>query len=287
MREVLILAALCVLCVTYAKQFVDPDIEYVPDYKLTGNSVADHYEAIINDYNTNIHGILEEIQVQMRYVIASIYNETEGKVDDPDAHLADLGGGDCINADKLSSMLGKPVWCLEPHMQVNTSQLSPTTHFIKMDAQRFSRVASVRYNFGIMKEVIHHIPVESYKEMFYGFRRQLLPNGALLIMTRPLAPYFLFSKFMKERWANTSTPIERVLPALRENDFHVTIQSHNFTMSMNKNDWKKFVSDRVWSTFATVTDDDLKREFKQLDKVYPGDTFNYTDNCIFIIAQKH
>jgi hypothetical protein len=287
MREVvLILVSLCLLSFGLAKQFVDPQIEYVPDYKLTGNSVVDHYETIVNDYSTNIHGILEEIQVQMRYLIASIYNETEGKVDNPDAHLADLGGGDCINADKLSTMLGKPIWCIEPYMQVNTTELSPTTHFIKIDAQRFSRLPGVRYNFGIMKEVIHHIPIENYKEMFYGFRRQLLPNGALVIMTRPPTPYFLFSKFLKERWANTSMSIDRILPPLRENDYHVSVQSHNFSMPMKKKDWKKFVSDRVWSTFSTVSDDDLKREFKQLDKAYPGETFNYTDNYIFIIAQK-
>mmetsp|Transcript_24925 Transcript_24925/g.27249 ORF Transcript_24925/g.27249 Transcript_24925/m.27249 type:complete len:291 (+) Transcript_24925:8-880(+) len=246
--------------------------------------VTSHYEQRSEEYGNNIHGTLEAIQVQQRYVISTIYNSTIEDFNNNEI-VIDIGGGDCINSQKLGIMLQKTVWCIEPFMRVNTSALTHAV-YLKMDALSFTSKKTVRYNFALMKEVIHHFPPADVPLLFKNIHHQLISEGALVIMTRPENPYFLFSKLLKERWASTSAKLDKVVQPLTDAGFSVSVQSHNFTMTINKEDWKRFVTDRTWSTFETLTDEQIQREFTELDRVHPASQFNFTDNCIFIVARK-
>jgi hypothetical protein len=260
-------------------------LDQVEDYRVDNNLINSHYQNIIEDYSSNIHGTLDAIQIQQRLVITSIYNTTVQHFDSEEVFI-DLGGGDCINADKLATALKATVWCIEPLMHVNMSALS-NVHYVQMDALAFTDLESIRYNFLLMKEVLHNIPEEERKPIFQNIYHQLLPKGTFLIMTRAPKPAFLLTKLFQERWAKTSLKLDEVLPQLNEAGFDVTTESHDFTTSIAKESWKTFIQDRTWSTFATFTDEEIQREIREIDRKYPqGDHFNFTDNCIFIVARK-
>jgi hypothetical protein len=256
-------------------------------HRLSHRDIVAHYHQV-NSYFDSIHEVLGDIEIQQRNTIISIYNQTMEDANEEDHQneiMVDLGGGDCLNAERIGSSLLKKVLCIEPHIRPNASSLL-YAEYIRLDAASFTSLSSIRYNFIILKEVIHHISPEHYQEIFQNIYHQLLPNGILVVLTRPPRPPFLTSTFFKDRWASTSIDVDSFKQGLTAIGYHVRQEIHDYSTTIPKNIWKDFIKARTWSTFETFTNEEIHNESLEIDKRYPGDNFNYTDSNVFIIAQK-
>ena len=184
--------------------------------------------------------------------------------------------------DKFYSFL-----CVDPSSDLINEARRNGIDSIIADALEFSLLDN-KYDIIIMKEMIHHIPIQSLTIVFQNIHKQLNPSGSIMIETRPVDTDFPFFNKVKEIWKTTQPPASVFISSLIESNYVTTIYEREYKVIMSKQHWYQFIRNRSFSEFSLCSDDDIEAGITELEQKYQDtDTLHFSDKLIFIIATKN
>eukprot|EP00927_Polykrikos_kofoidii_P002291 TRINITY_DN10882_c0_g2_i4.p1 TRINITY_DN10882_c0_g2~~TRINITY_DN10882_c0_g2_i4.p1 ORF type:complete len:270 (-),score=48.93 TRINITY_DN10882_c0_g2_i4:61-870(-) len=142
----------------------------------------------------------------------------------------------------------------------------------------------------LLKEVVHHFPLEDRPAIASGLFDMLLPNGRVLIVTRPakLVDY-PFPEFFLEYWEKNQPNPELYEMLLRDAGFEVVSEApEKFPLRLSKTCWHEMLRNRFWSWLAHFSDDEIDKGIEELKSRFPGDDEDYmfSEQLIFIVGKK-
>lgn len=171
-----------------------------------------------------------------------------------------------------------------------------------------------KYNYCLMKEVIHHLPDNNNTtdndriNIFRGILSILKENNdndsttyttnthihtpSLLIVTRPKYDIdYPMWQAAKDVWVKNQPSVDGIINDLQVAGFsNVQYNTIIYPCRMNINKWCDMVKGKVWSTFSYFTDDELDKACDWIkDNVDVDDdkgNISFEDRLIFITAMK-
>ena len=254
--------------------------------------IHNHYESVLDAYKSDIiftktAEYKKEIQ---GYIIDLLNLQRLGDSNDNDniIKIVDLGGGMgdfCVDLrnqlDKRYSFL-----CVDPSSDLINEAKRNGIDSIIADALEFSLLDN-KYDILFLKEMIHHIPIQSLTTVFQNIHKQLHPSGSIMILTRPVDTDFPFFDKVRQIWKTTQPPASVFMSSLIESDYVTTLYEREYKVVMSKQHWYQFIRNRSFSEFSLCSDDDLEAGIIELEQKYHDtDTLHFSDKLIFIIATK-
>jgi len=144
-----------------------------------------------------------------------------------------------------------------------------------------------RYNYILLKELVHHIAPEDMTPMFTGIRQQLLDGGIALTITRPQeVDYPLFHR-AREIWKDNQPSLDLLVSSMQAAGLQVEVHEKLFPVKMAKSAWLSMVTNKFWSTFSLCSQEELDAGIVELEKQYTGiEELTFQDKLLFITAKK-
>jgi cyclopropane fatty-acyl-phospholipid synthase-like methyltransferase len=183
--------------------------------------------------------------------------------------------------DKFYSFL-----CVDPSSDLINEARRNGIDSIIADALEFSLLDN-KYDIIILKEMIHHISIDSLTKLFQNISKQLNDNGLVLIVTRPVHTDFPFFKKVKKIWSTTQPELSVFTSSLLEANYNIEVIEWDYFVTMKKDNWYKFIKNRSFSEFSLCTDNELEEGIQELEVKYKDtDTLKFNDKLLLIIARK-
>eukprot|EP00927_Polykrikos_kofoidii_P002292 TRINITY_DN10882_c0_g2_i5.p1 TRINITY_DN10882_c0_g2~~TRINITY_DN10882_c0_g2_i5.p1 ORF type:complete len:197 (-),score=40.90 TRINITY_DN10882_c0_g2_i5:72-662(-) len=141
----------------------------------------------------------------------------------------------------------------------------------------------------LLKEVLHHFLPEDMPAIASGLFDMLLPNGRVLIVTRPVKLVgYPFPEFFLEFWEKKQPNQEFFEMLLRDAGFEVVSEApEKFPLRLSKTCWHEMLRNRFWSWLAHFSDDEIDKGIEELKSRFPGDDEDYmfSEQLIFIVGK--
>eukprot|EP00927_Polykrikos_kofoidii_P002288 TRINITY_DN10882_c0_g2_i1.p1 TRINITY_DN10882_c0_g2~~TRINITY_DN10882_c0_g2_i1.p1 ORF type:complete len:269 (-),score=53.42 TRINITY_DN10882_c0_g2_i1:61-867(-) len=141
----------------------------------------------------------------------------------------------------------------------------------------------------LLKEVLHHFLPEDMPAIASGLFDMLLPDGRILIVTRPakLVDY-PFPEFFLEYWENHQPNPELFEMLLRDAGFEVVSEvPEKFPLRLSKTCWHEMLRNKFWSWLAFFSEDEIEKGIQELESRFPEDEdYNFSEQLIFIVGKK-
>lgn len=199
--------------------------------------------------------------------------------------LADIGGGTGSFTSRLMYEAGmRQAYCVEPSRAMcdEASKYENIT-VICGDGEHFLETRTPVSKL-LFKEVIHHLP---HRNKFFVKCFEHLPQGGkLLIITRPQYVVFPFFNGAKEIFARNQPPLQEIENELKNAGFQVMTHHRSHTFTLPKEDWYTMLRHRFMSDLGGFSDAEIEAGIDEIEREYPDQTMNITDNLIFITAIK-
>ena len=282
------------------------------DRMMSSNSnvIHNHYEHVLDAYKSDVYFTkTTEYKKQIQgYIIDLLNLQRLGDNNNNDSNvinIVDLGtiltliltlilililtgggmGDLCVDLrtqlDKFYSFL-----CVDPSSDLINEARRNGIDSIIADALEFSLLDN-KYDIILMKEMIHHIPIQSLTTVFQNIHKQLNPSGSIMIETRPVDTDFPFFNKVKEIWKTTQPPASVFISSLIESNYVTTTYEREYKVIMSKQHWYQFIRNRSFSELSLCSDDDIETGITELEQKYQDtDTLHFSDKLIFIIATK-
>eukprot|EP00775_Hariotina_reticulata_P006566 gene6566-6794_t len=165
----------------------------------------------------------------------------------------------------------------------------PNVKTLLMDAVRFAELPPVemRYKFALMLAAVHHIPCTSIPSMFSGMAKQLLPGGAVLVITRHQNPDYPFFIRAKEIWAENQPHHSVYASAMAAAGLSVIVEELSQDVNLSLQSWLNLIRCRHWSTFSLCTTDELEQGIAELAAKYgQQQSVSFVDRLLLIKGKK-
>jgi ubiquinone/menaquinone biosynthesis C-methylase UbiE len=211
--------------------------------------------------------------------------------------IADLGGGTgrCASLLHDAADIKLNVLCVDPSADMLAlAQQRPGVDILEQDCVAFaSSLLDRSFDIFLLKEMIHHVPVELISEVFANLYRGLRSNGLCLVVTRPSVNIdYPFFEAAKTIWRKAQPDAQVYKDAMLTSGFQsVVVREHIFPVRMQQSAWLGAIADRVWSTFShdNFSDDELERGIIEIAAQHPPDErgdIEFKERLIFIEGLK-
>jgi 2-polyprenyl-3-methyl-5-hydroxy-6-metoxy-1,4-benzoquinol methylase len=244
-----------------------------------------HYTNISDSYNSNFLYSEEnnDYQEWILSIITKEFNLTKY------SHIADIGAGSGSFSNKLSNKIEliNPLLCVDNNIDMlNIAKKYSNIRIQCTDAQTFAAQHNL-FDFILLKEIIHHIPILEMNKLFIDLEKCLTPTGSCLIITRPSEiDYPLFTAARKV-WAQNQPSKDVLLKIMNDCGLNVTCISTSMNMSLSKEKWYNMIRTRCWSTFSYFNDEELEEGIKELElKFNCIDEISFREELLFIMIKK-
>jgi len=145
----------------------------------------------------------------------------------------------------------------------------------------------IRYNYILLKELVHHIPEENVVVMFSGIRRQLLDGGKSLTVTRPQEVDFPLFQRAREIWRENQPNLNLLVRAMEAAGLRVHVHEKRYPVKLSKHQWLTMVSNKFWSTFSLCSEEELRSGLIELEEQFKdAEDLEFVDKLLFIEAIK-
>ena len=286
----------------FSSKFVDISIFIRNSIKVNSkfistmnNTIHNHYENVLDAYKSEIFFTkTKEYKKEIQGYIIDIMNlerytdDNSNDTRNEKYQIIDLGGGmGDFSLDLKKQLHSKYSFlCVDPSTELTNEAKRNGIDSVVANAMEFS-LLDYKYDFIFLKEMIHHIPVDTLTTVFQNINRQLNPNGSLLIVTRPVDTSFPFFNKVKEIWKTTQPPSSVFTSSLLESNYNIAIHEREYKVSMSKLHWYDFIRNKSFSEFSLCSDSELEDGIRELEERYKDiDTLNFVDKLIFIIAYR-
>eukprot|EP00927_Polykrikos_kofoidii_P002293 TRINITY_DN10882_c0_g2_i6.p1 TRINITY_DN10882_c0_g2~~TRINITY_DN10882_c0_g2_i6.p1 ORF type:complete len:166 (-),score=26.82 TRINITY_DN10882_c0_g2_i6:147-644(-) len=112
----------------------------------------------------------------------------------------------------------------------------------------------------LLKEVLHHFLPEDMPAIASGLFDMLLPNGRVLIVTRPVKLVgYPFPEGFLERWEKMHRNPALFEMLLRDVGFEVVSEAEMFPFRSSKSCWHEMLRNKFWSWFAFFSEDEIEK----------------------------
>ena len=244
-----------------------------------------HYTNISDSYNSNFLYSDEDSKYQDWILSIIIKQSNLTNL----SYIADIGAGTGSFSNKLSNKIKLiyPLLCVDNNIEmlkIADKYLGIIT--LCLDAQTFASQHYI-YDFILLKEIIHHIPILEMPKLFIDLEKCLTPNGSCLIITRPSkTEYPLFEK-AHNIWTQQQPSKEVLLKIINDCGLNVTCNSIYMNMSLSKQKWFNMIRTRSWSTFSYFNNDELEEGISELElKFNNNDDILFKEELLFIMIKK-
>lgn len=205
---------------------------------------------------------------------------------DSDDIFVDLGGGTGLYTKLIAKKaeLKNRALCVEPSENmlshiVHTDIIEP----VNADALSFA-ACDTRYDKILLKEMIHF--VEDRKSLFEGIKRQLLPKGKILIVTRPKNTPLPFFKKALETFAQSQPSLLSLEKELMDSNMVPTSSKETFVFGMPKARWYDMLRNRFMSNLQDFTDEEIENGIAELEQKFEKqDSIEFRDEIIFLSTE--
>jgi SAM-dependent methyltransferase len=257
------------------------------------NTIHNHYENVLDAYKNEIFFTkTKEYKKDVQSYIIDLLNlqrdADDNSNDSSNLLVVDLGGGMGDFSLDLKKQLHSrySFLCVDPSTELINEAKRNGIDSVIANAMEFS-LLDYKYDLIFLKEMIHHIPIDSLTAVFQNIHRQLNPNGSLLIVTRPVETDFPFFNKVKEIWKTTQPPSSVFTSSLIESNFNTTVYEREYKVAMSKVHWYDFIRNKSFSEFSLCSDNELEEGILELEEKYKdANTLHFKDKLIFIVAQK-
>eukprot|EP00798_Chlamydomonas_sp_ICE-L_P015260 gene15260-21343_t len=206
------------------------------------------------------------------------------------ARIVDLGGGTgkFTEALQLESGTQKPAICVDAFAEMlKMARVGPRMETLHMDAVAFSKSCDIKYTHVLMKELLHHIPLDELPGMFKGIYESLPPGGIALTITRPQEEAYPFFQRAREIWRENQAAPEVLTSAMEAGGFEVEVNMHAYKVQIPKVKWLNMIRGKFWSTFSLCSPVELANGLKELETEFADtDLITFHDLVLFIVARK-
>jgi ubiquinone/menaquinone biosynthesis C-methylase UbiE len=233
-----------------------------------------------------------------KWQLALILNCCERNMSPENTVIADLGGGTGRCASLLHDAAGLKlnILCVDPSADMLAlAQQRPGVDILEQDCVAFaSLLLDQSFDIFLLKEMIHHVPVEAILDMLSNLYRGLRPNGLCLVVTRPSVNFeYPFFEAAKTIWRKAQPDAQVYKAAMLAAGFqHVVVREHTFPVRMKQSAWISAIANRVWSTFShdNFSDDELERGIAEIAEQHLADErgdIEFNERLIFIEGRKY
>ena len=211
--------------------------------------------------------------------------------------IADIGGGTgrCASLLRDAACLTRNVLCVDPSADMLAlAQQRPGVDILEQDCVAFaSSLRDQSFDFFLLKEMIHHVPMGAIGDMYANLYRGLRSNGLCLSVTRPSVNIdYPFFEAAKAIWRKAQPDAQVYKAAMLAAGFQrVVVREHTFPVRMPQSAWLSTIARRVWSTFShdNFSDEELERGIADIAAQYPADErgdIEFNERLIFIEGTK-
>lgn len=208
----------------------------------------------------------------------------------PADRLVDIGGG----TGGFTELLARAVDATDSQMTVcepsaemlavAAQRKAPSLETVHADARGFASLGKTCEKI-LLKEVMHHIPVEERTDTFKELASVLSPGGRLLVLTRPHRPQYPFFAAAMETWAAGQEEYAEFKHAMEEAGFTVQVFEERFPMCIRKSTWYDMIRTRWWSHFHAFSDAELEDGIQELEASFPDqEELSFDEVEIFLVA---
>jgi SAM-dependent methyltransferase len=205
---------------------------------------------------------------------------------DSSINMIDLGCGNGYFINNFISYI-KPIVIsscigIDPYIEwLSVADKQPNiTNTLCISSKDFSN-KQINYTHLLMKEMIHHI--DNLTEFFCNIHKQLLYNGKIIIITRPVHTNYPFFNRINELWKIIQIPYEDIVNCIKKAGFNVNVEIKTLPINVTKKDWLTFIKNKTWSTFSMCTEKELNDGLYTLD-IELDNNITFNEILIFIIA---
>ena len=244
-----------------------------------------HYTNISNSYNSNFL-YSEESNEYQNWILSLITTEINLT---QHSHIADIGAGSGSFSNKLSNKIGliNPLLCVDNNLDMlKTAEKYQNIKIQCSDAQTFAAQHNL-FDFILLKEIIHHIPIIEMKKLFTDLEKCLTPNGSCLIITRPSKTDYPLFTAAQNVWSQNQPSKDTLLKIMNDCKLNVTCNSIYMNMSLSKEKWFNMIRSRCWSTFSYFNDEQLEEGITELEiKFANTNDISFKEELLFFILKK-
>ena len=214
--------------------------------------------------------------------------------DVPSLTIGDIGGGTGNFTQALADALGfkedNKILCVDPFGDMlKQAACHKNVETLQLDALTFSQNPHKKdtFHYLLFKEIIHHVAEEDFQSLMSGSFQQLKTGGKMIVITRPQTTDYPFFPLAHSVWKWYQPSSDTIGTWLLRVGFKVQLQVVDYGVKLSKKKWIEMVSNRFWSTFSHMTQQELDDGIKYIqDKYKEEEILSFNDKMLFIIATK-
>jgi len=252
-----------------------------------------HYQNAVNVYEDNCLFFLQSSYE--KWVMNCLNRLFKFQTYSLPIRIVDLGcGNGCFTNKFVSQIISKNTIeeCIgvEPYTEwLNVASSQPNiTKTICINANDFSKMLPHQMNYShlLMKEMVHHIDNSILHNVFYGIYNQLINNGRVVIITRPVETNYPFFHCIHNFWKLTQTPYENVVLSMKQIGFNVSVEIATLPVTLQKEEWLQFIKNKTWSVFSMCSEQEMNDGLSALHTELE-DSITFDETLIFIVGHKN
>lgn len=213
----------------------------------------------------------------------------------PEHVLVDVGGGTGSFTAELAAKAGLQHPCLCVDNSADMLRLAssrPGVVPLLSDALSFSRrrpAPGELLDRLLLKEVVHHVPLDDIAALYRGLAEQLSQGGLVLTVTRPQEVGYPLWPAARDVWRANQPAATEYLSAMEAAGLEVSAASAFYDAEVPKKLWLDMVRARFWSTFSAehFTDAQLAEGLAELEEEFKGrETVDFREELLMLVGKR-
>tara|TARA_R110000823_G_scaffold281416_1_gene399677 strand:+ start:1015 stop:1752 length:738 start_codon:yes stop_codon:yes gene_type:complete len=200
--------------------------------------------------------------------------------------FADLGAGTGMFAHllKQGAPLESDAICVDPSeaMLMNAVQYGGLQTYCE-SAEAFVK-RRVQLDRILIKESIHHI--RNRRSFWRKIRSSLMPNGRVLMVTRPSLPEFPLFKRGMAAFSESQPELDILLEEISASGLNAVTNTEAYYVEMPKERWYAMLRARFMSSLAGFTPGEIEQGILEVDGQLGGDQIRFTDRLFFVVVEQ-
>lgn len=203
----------------------------------------------------------------------------------PGSRFADLGAGTGIFAHLLKQCvpLESDAICVDPSdaMLLNAEQYGGLRTYCE-SAEKFVQ-RQMQLDRILIKESIHHIG--NRQSFWTKIRSSLMPDGRVLVVTRPSLPEFPLFKRGMTAFSESQPELDILLEEISASGLNTVTNTEAYYVEIPKERWYAMLRARFMSSLAGFTSGEIEQGILEVDGQLDGDQIRFTDRLFFVVIE--
>lgn len=206
--------------------------------------------------------------------------------------LVDIGGGSGNFTQKLgiSCCFETKPTCVDASTQMISVGLENTSGDVTLVNEKALTFVKSRKHFDVclLKEMVHHLPLNTLNEILETLYKTLMPNGRVLIITRPsVSSHYPFFAQAHEEWSKHQLSEKIYLDSLKGAGFQASVYLKEYHVEMETEEWFAMLRSKFWSHLSVFSDEFIANAIEEeLKPLYDPHKIQFKDKLCFILGRK-